>query len=274
MTRARLAPWLWLAPVLAIALVTLATPWLAPHEASTVVSGGWSEPSVQAWLGTDNLGRDLLSRMLWGARTTLGIALAATVLAFVAGGGAGLIAGVAGGAFDRIANWLNNVFLSIPTLVCALVVLSLVPANLLTLTLLVAFLESLRIFRVARALAIDRAQLDYVMVARMRGESMAWIIGREILPNAALPLLAEFGLRLAFAVLLIASLSFLGLGLPPPATDWGSIAKENRDGILFGVWAALVPGAVIAAIALLIHSVVERISQQRTARLRGIEGRP
>ncbi|KAF1021998.1 MAG: putative D,D-dipeptide transport system permease protein DdpC [Paracidovorax wautersii] len=240
MTRARLAPWLWLAPVLAIVLVTLATPWLAPHEASAVVGGGWSEPSAQAWLGTDNLGRDLLSRMLWGARTTLGIALAATVLAFVAGGGAGLVAGVAGGSFDRVASWLNNVFLSIPTLVCALVVLSLVPANLLSLTLLVAFLESLRIFRVARALAIDRANLDYVMVARMRGESMVWIIGREILPNAALPLLAEFGLRLAFAVLLIASLSFLGLGLPPPATDWGSIAKENRDGILFGVWAALV----------------------------------
>lgn len=261
--------WCWLWPLLLLAMLAALLPWLAPYEANQVVDGGWAPPSAQSWLGTDNLGRDLLSRLLWGAQTTLGIALAATLLAFVFGAGLGLWAGVRGGRFDRCASWINNVFLSIPTLVFALVVLAWVPASVLSLTLLLGFLESLRIFRVSRALAQDRAELDYVQVAHLRGESTAWIIVREILPNIALPLLAEFGLRLVFAILLIASLSFLGLGLPPPATDWGSIAKENRDGILFGVWAALVPGAVIASMALLIHWVVERISERRSARLRG-----
>ncbi|QDQ88448.1 ABC transporter permease [Alcaligenaceae bacterium SJ-26] len=262
--------WLWL-PVIALGIVAMGAPWLAPYAPNQVIGASWDVPSASHWLGTDNLGRDLLSRMIWGARTTLGIALMATLLAFVTGGTAGLLAGAQGGALDRIASWLNNVFLSIPTLVFALVVLSLVPAGILSLTLLVAFLEALRIFRVARALAAECACLDYVMVARMRGESRWWIICREILPNVALPLLAEFGLRLSFAILLIASLSFLGLGLPPPATDWGSIAKENRDGILFGVWAALVPGAIIALLALLIHALIERISDRRIARLSGSE---
>lgn len=254
-------------------VLAVGAPWLAPYPATQIVGANWDPPSAQAWLGTDNLGRDLLSRLIWGARNTIGMAFVATVLAFVIGGTNGLIAGIYGGRFDRISSWINNVLLSIPTLVFALLVLSVVPTGLVTLCLLVAVLESLRIFRVARALAAECGHLDYVVMARMRGESCWWIIFKEVLPNIRIPLLAEFGLRLVFSMLLIASLSFLGLGLQPPATDWGSITKDNRDGIMFGVWAALVPGAAIALLALSLNMIVEYISNRYIARIRGDSAR-
>lgn len=250
-------------------LLAIGAPWIAPYPLSEIVGSSWEPPSWQAWLGTDNLGRDLLSRLIWGARNTIGMAFVATALAFILGGTSGLIAGIYGGYFDKITSWLNNVLLSIPTLVFALLVLAVIPTGLVTLCLLVAVLESLRIFRVARALAAECAHLDYVIVARMRGESCWWIIFKEVMPNIRIPLLAEFGLRLVFSMLLIASLSFLGLGLQPPATDWGSITKDNRDGIMFGVWAALVPGAAIALLALSMNVLVERISRRHIEKVRG-----
>jgi peptide/nickel transport system permease protein len=168
-----------------------------------------------------------------------------------------------GGYVDSALSRINDVFMSIPTLVFALVVLSVVPSGAATVCLVVAALEAMRIFRVARALAADAGALDYVEVARLRGEGSIALIFREVLPNVAQALVAEFGLRLVFAVLLISTLSFLGLGLQPPATDWGSLAKENKDGVLFGVWAALIPGAAIALLSLSINALLDWISHRR-----------
>ncbi|XAH25344.1 ABC transporter permease [Xylophilus sp. GW821-FHT01B05] len=259
----RRTPYLSLAFLLACALLVLLAPWLAPHGINDIVGGNWDGPSSQAWLGTDNLGRDALSRLIFGTRTTLGLAALSTVLAFATGGVLGLFAGLRGGHVDSALSRINDVFMSIPTLVFALVVLSVVPSGAATVCLVVAALEAMRVFRVARALAADAGALDYVEVARLRGEGSIALIFREVLPNVAQALVAEFGLRLVFAVLLISTLSFLGLGLQPPATDWGSLAKENKDGVLFGVWAALIPGAAIALLSLSINALLDWISHRR-----------
>jgi peptide/nickel transport system permease protein len=128
-----------------------------------------------------------------------------------------------------------------------------------------ALLDATRVFRVARALATDIAAMEFVETARIRGEGILWVLGREILPNAVPPLLAEFGLRLIFAVLFLSTLSFLGLGIQPPETDWGSLLRENKDGIIFGVWAALIPGGTIALLAI----AVSRISDWLQAHISG-----
>ncbi|CAG9202253.1 Peptide/nickel transport system permease protein [Paraburkholderia tropica] len=250
-------PWLALAFLLACAAICVAAPLLAPHAVDDVIGGNWEPPSRLAWLGTDNLGRDMLSRLLWSTRTTLTLALLSVLLAALTGGAAGLVAGLRGGWIDSVLARLNDVLMSIPALVFALIALSVVTPGALTLCIVVGLLEGMRLFRVTRALAASVSPLDYVDVARLRGDRLATIIVREVLPNIATPLVAELGLRLVFAVLLIATLSFLGLGLPPPATDWGSLAKDNKDGVLFGVSAALFPGLLIAAFSLSVNRVLE-----------------
>src|SRR5690606_33542436 len=142
------------------------------------------------------------------------------------------------------------------------------PINLVTLILVMAVLDSTRVFRIGRAVAVDISVLDFVEAAKVRGEKRMWIIFQAILPNALSPLIAEFGLRFAFAVLFLSSLSFLGLGVQPPSADWGGMVKENKDGVVFGVPAALIPGAAIAALAVSVNLVVDWILN-RTSDLRG-----
>ena len=239
-----------------VALIALA-PWLAPHGVDDIVGDNWAGPAPFAWLGTDNLGRDTWSRLVYGTRTTIGLAVLSTSLAFIAGGGMGVFAGLHGGRIDAVLSRINDVLMSIPTLVFALIVLSVAPSGATTVCLVVAVLEGMRIFRVTRALSADTAALDFVEVARLRGEGSIALIVREILPNIVRPLVAEFGLRFVFAVLLISTLSFLGLGLQPPTTDWGSLAKVNKDGVLFGIWAGLIPGAAIALLSLSVNTLLD-----------------
>ncbi|WP_294642930.1 ABC transporter permease [uncultured Aureimonas sp.] len=249
--------------VLGLALVALFlmlaafAPVLAPHSPVQPVGGVWDPASPEAWLGTDNLGRDLLSRLIWGARLTFLVAAAATLLAFALGASLGFLAAVAGGRVDQVLSRGNDVVMSVPTLIFALVVLSILPKSLPVLILVMAVLDSTRVFRVSRAIAGDLAVMDFVEVARLRGEGWLWIIRREILPNAWSPLLAEFGLRFAFAVIFLSTLSFLGLGIQPPEADWGGLVLENKDGLLFGVTAALVPGLAIAVLAVGVNLVVD-----------------
>ena len=249
-------------------LVAVLAPWIAPHRVSDVVGGVWEGPSAAALLGTDNLGRDLLSRIIWGARVTLAVAAIATLLAFIVGVSLGLLAAMKRGWVDQLLSRCNDLLMAIPTLIFALVVLAVLPKNMVVLVLVMAALDATRVFRVSRAVAADIVVLDYVEVARMRGERWSWIMLREILPNAASPLLAEFGMRFAFAVLFLSTLSFLGLGIQPPVADWGSLVKENKDGLLFGVFAALIPGVAIVLLAISVNLVVDWVLT-RAARLRG-----
>ncbi len=246
-------------------------PWVAPYGPDEIVGDVWEPISSQFWLGTDQIGRDLLTRLIYGAQNTFFVAGAATLLAFSMGSFLGFLAAVQGGWIDQVLSRFNDMMMAIPTLIFALVVLSVLPTNMITLILVMGILDSTRVFRLSRAVAVDIAVLDFVEAAKLRGEKTLWIIFREILPNALTPLFAEFGLRFAFAVLFLSTLSFLGLGIQPPEADWGSIVKENKDGIVFGIPAALIPAAAIAILTISINLVVDSILS-RTTSLKGGRG--
>ncbi|RWC43480.1 ABC transporter permease [Mesorhizobium sp.] len=253
-------------------LAAVFAPWIAPHGNAEIVSDvPWDPMSSAHWLGTDNLGRDLLSRMIYGARITLFIAVLATALSFSLGAILGFSAAVFGGWFDTLLSRLVDLLMSIPTLIMALVVLSVLPSNLVTLILVMGILDSTRVYRLSRAVAVDINVMDYVEAAKLRGEGSGWIIFREILPNALSPLVSELGLRFIYAVLFLSTLSFLGLGVQPPDADWGGMVKENKDGIVFGIGAALIPAAAIAALAISVNLVADWILN-RTTSLKGGRG--
>jgi peptide/nickel transport system permease protein len=249
-------------------IMAVFAPWLAPYSMSESVGEMWLGPSADFWLGTDNLGRDLLSRLIYGARTTMTIAALATALAFSLGSVLGILAAVYGGWVDQLISRGVDIVMSIPTLIFALVILSVMPSTVLMLILIMGILDSTRVFRISRAVAVDINVMDFVEAARLRGEGKRWIIFREILPNALTPLIAELGLRFIFAVLFLSSLSFLGLGVQPPEADWGSMVRENRQGIVFGVPAALIPAGAIALLAISVNLVADWILR-RTTDLKG-----
>ena len=252
-------------------LAAIFAPWIAPYGNGEIVGEVWGEMSGNHLLGTDNLGRDLLSRMIFGARITIFIAVMATALSFILGSVLGFTAAVLGGWFDVGMSRFVDLLMAIPTLIFALVVLSVMPTNLMTLILVMGILDATRVYRLARAVAVDINVMDFVEAAKLRGEGMRWIIFREILPNALSPLVSELGLRFIFAVLFLSALSFLGLGVQPPDADWGGMVKENKDGIVFGIPAALIPAAAIAILAISVNLVADWVLN-RTTDLKGGRG--
>ena len=245
--------------------------WIAPYPIDSTVGGVWEGPSAQFWLGTDTIGRDILSRLIYGAQVTIFVALAASILSFSLGAFLGFLAAVKGGWIDQTLSRAVDLVMAIPALIVALVLLSVLPLNLTVMILVIGLLDSTRVFRLSRAVAVDITVMDYVEAARLRGEKGSWVIFREILPNALTPLVAEFGLRFIFAVLFISTLSFLGLGIQPPLTDWGGMVKENKDGLIYGKSAALLPAAAIAALAISVNLVADWILT-RTSSLKGGRG--
>ncbi len=260
----------WIGIILTTLFVASAilAPWIAPYSPSAIVGGVWEPASDRFLLGTDNLGRDLLSRMIHGGRTTLAIAALATALSFSLGSILGFAAAVIGGWIDQLMSRFVDLLMSIPTLIFALVVLSVLPSTILILVVVMGVLDSTRVYRLARAVAVDINVMDFVEAAKLRGEGRGWIIFREILPNALSPLVAELGLRFIFAVLFLSALSFLGLGVQPPDADWGSMVRENKEGIVFGIPAALIPAAAISALAISVNLVADWVLN-RTSDLKG-----
>lgn len=252
-------------------LIALFAPLIAPYGMAEVVGDVWEPASAAHWLGTDNIGRDLLTRLIYGGRTTIFIATAATVLSFVTGAVLGFLAAVLGGWADQVMSRAVDLLMSIPTLIFALVVLSVMPVTVPMLILVMGLLDSTRVYRLARAVAVDINVMDYVEAAKLRGEGRTWIIFREILPNALSPLVAEMGMRFIFMVLFVSTLSFLGLGVQPPAADWGGIVKENKDGIVYGIPAALLPAVAIATLAISVNLVADWVLN-RTTSLKGGRG--
>ena len=251
--------------------IAIFAPWIAPYGMADAVGDVWEPSSAKHWLGTDSIGRDLLSRMIYGGRTTIFIATAATILSFTLGSILGLLAAVVGGWVDQAISRFVDLIMSIPTLIFALVVLSVMPVTIPVLILVMGLLDSTRVFRLSRAVAVDINVMDYVEAATLRGEGRRWIIFREILPNALSPLVAEMGLRFIFAVLFVSTLSFLGLGVQPPGADWGGIVKGNKDGIVYGIPAALVPAFAIATLAISVNLVADWVLN-RTTSLKGGRG--
>lgn len=253
-------PWsarIGLAIILAYVLVALFAPLLAPYGESEII-GAEFEPWSQTYLlGTDNLGRDMLSRLIYGARNTIGVAFLTTVIAFLLGGIGGLLAATVGGWVDEILSRIVDVVMAIPGLIFALLLLTIFGTSIPSLVLIIAVLDSTRIFRLTRAVAMNVAVMEFVEAARLRGENLWWIIRREILPNILPPLVAEFGLRFCFVFLAISALSFLGLGLQPPTADWGSMVKDTASLISFGDITPLLPAGAIALLTVAVNFVVD-----------------
>jgi peptide/nickel transport system permease protein len=200
----------------------------------------------------------MLSRLIFGARNTMALAIVSTMVSFIAGAVLGFIAATMGGRVDQFLSRAVDVVISIPTLIASLIVLSAVGTATSTLVLVIGIIYAMPVFRIARAVAMDIEVMDYVEAARLRGEGLWWLMSREILPNAMTPLAAEFGLRFCFVFLLIASLSFLGLGLQPPLADWGAMVRSNADGIAWGFMHPLIPAACIAALTIGINLLIDR----------------
>ncbi len=245
-------------------LVALAGPFLAPYDPADFVSDDSFGPvSAAYWLGTDYIGRDILSRVLYGARLTMSLSFLATVLAFLVGVGLGFTAALAGPRTDMVISRIYDAFLSMPTIMLGLVVIAALGSSIPVLVITAGLIYSCGLYRIARALAVDIKVMDFVEAARVRGEKLPWIISREILPNAVIPLVSEFGLRLVFSILFISGLSFLGLGVQPPTADWGVMVRENLGGLVYGSSAAFVPAAAIASLTVGINLIVDDFSAQR-----------
>ena len=255
--RAPPTAWFGLIVILIYVLAALFAPLIAPYPETEIVGGAYEVWGEQFILGTDQLGRDMLSRLIYGARNTIGIAFVTTMLAFLLGGALGILASVLRGWVDEVLGRFVDVLMAIPQLIFALVLLSIVGASVVNLILIIAVLDSTRVFRLSRAVAMNVAVMDYVEAARLQGEKIGWIMSREILPNILPPLVAEFGLRFCFVFLTVSALSFLGVGIQPPTADWGSMVRENATLITYGDITPLLPAGAIALLTVAVNFVVD-----------------
>ena len=247
--------------VVFFAFCAIFAPWLAPYGESEIVGDVWEPIGLfggEYFFGTDQIGRDMLSRLIFGARNTMALAIVSTAVSFTAGAVLGFIAATMGGYVDNVLSRIVDVCISIPTLIASLIVLSALGTATHTLILVIGIIYAMPVFRIARAVAMDIEVMDYVEAARLRGEGLWWIMRREILPNALTPLAAEFGVRFCFVFLLIASLSFLGLGLQPPLAEWGAMVRGNADGIAWGFMHPIIPAACIALLTIGINLLIDR----------------
>ena len=256
------APWtsrFGLVVIIFYALVALLAPLVAPFGETEIVGELYEPWSGQFLFGTDNIGRDMLSRLIFGARNTVGIAVVITGLAFVVGALTGLLAATLGGWVDQVLSRIVDILIAIPSMIFILLILSFFGTSIPVLITVVSLFEATRVYRIARAVAADVEVMDYVEVAKLRGENLWWLIRREMLPNVTAPLVAEFGVRFTYTFLIIAGLSFLGLGIQPPTADWGSMVRTNSVLITFGDFTPLLPAAAIALLTLSVNFVIDWI---------------
>jgi len=255
--KAPASAWFGLIVIAVYVFTSIFAPLLAPYSETELVGGAFDPWGGQFLLGTDQLGRDMLSRLIYGARNTVGIAFFTTMLSFVLGGALGLMAAISGGWIDQMLSRTVDVLMSIPQLIFALVLLSILGPSVLNLIVIMAVLDATRVFRLSRSVAQGVVVMDYVEAARLRGEKLPWIMRREILPNIMPPLVAEFGLRFCFVFLTISALSFLGLGIQPPTADWGSMVRDNAALITYGDITPLLPAGAIALLTVSVNFVVD-----------------
>jgi peptide/nickel transport system permease protein len=255
--------WLGMIVISLYLIVALFAPLIAPYGEAEITPVPYAPWGGDHLFGTDQIGRDILSRLIFGARNTIGIALATTFLAFLIGGGLALVAAISRGWVDQILSRFVDVLMAIPSLIFALMLLSIFGSNITSLIIIIAVLDSTRVFRLTRAVAMNVVVMEYVEAAKLRGEGLGWIMRREILPNIMPPLVAEFGLRFCFVFLTIAALSFLGVGIQPPTADWGSMVRENASLIQFAQFdlkagiTPLLPAAAIAILTIAVNFVVD-----------------
>jgi len=242
------------------AVVALFGRSIAPYPVGQIVDFDYFGPvSAEFWMGTDYLGRDMFSRILMGARYTVGIALAAVLLAVSIGVTLGMVAAVIGGWFDMLLSRLLDAFNGIPSLLFGLVVVAAVGSSIEVLILTLAAIYMPGSYRFARALSVNINTMDFVTVARVRGEATPYLILREIFPNILGPVLADLGLRFVFIVLVLSGLSFLGLGVQPPYADWGALVRENIEALSSGAPAVIFPSVAIASLTISVNMFIDNL---------------
>lgn len=249
--------WFGLIVILIYIMVAATAPIIAPFGETAIVGAEYDEWSDKHLLGTDNLGRDMFTRLIYGGRNTVGIAFMTTVLAFVLGGLAGLLAAAMRGWMDQVLGRTVDTLMAIPSFIFALLILTIVGTSVPSLIVVIAVLDATKVFRLARAVSMNVVVLEFVEAASLRGEGLWWIIRSEILPNILPPLVAEFGLRFCFVFLFLSGLSFLGLGIQPPTADWGSMVRDNATLITYGDITPLLPAAAIALLTIGVNFVVD-----------------
>ncbi len=243
--------------IIAYAFVAIFAPFLTPYGESEIVGRQFLPWGDNYWLGTDNLGRDMLTRLIYGARNTVGIALMTTLFAFVLGGIFGIFAAVLGGWADQLVSRLVDILMAIPALIFAMLLLTIFGTSVINLILIIGILDSTRVFRIARAVSLNVVVMDFIEAARLRGEGVFWITIKEVLPNIMPPMVAEFGIRFCYVFLTISALSFLGLGIQPPTADWGSMVRDSSTLITYGDITPLLPAAAIAILTVGVNFVVD-----------------
>jgi peptide/nickel transport system permease protein len=254
---APISAWFGMLVILIYAICAIFAPLIAPFGEAEIVGKAYQPSSAEFWLGTDQLGRDLFSRLIYAARNTIAIALLTVMISFAIGGTLGVFSAINRGVLDQILSRLVDALMSIPVLIFALMLLAVFGKYIFNLILILAVLDSTRVFRLARATALNVVVMDYVEAAKLRGEGLSWIMLKEIVPNIMPPLVAEFGLRFCFVFLTISALSFLGIGIQPPTADWGSMVAENKTLITYGNPTPLYPAGAIALLTVAVNFVVD-----------------
>lgn len=255
--RVPIVPLVCAALLFAVIVIAILAPFASPYSEGAIVTQPFASSSAANWLGGDYLGRDVLSRMMYGLRVTISVGLGITSLGFALGSSLGFFSAVIGGWVDQWISRLMDALISFPSMMIALVVIAGLGSSVPVLILTVGMIDATRVYRVARSLAIDVVVRDFVEVARLRGEKLGWIVFHEVLPNCVGPLMAEFGIRFTYAILFVSALSFLGLGVQPPHSDLGLMVKENLQALLLKNYTPLYPACCIGLITVSANLLID-----------------
>lgn len=241
---------------------------LAPYSIEDIAGGGINEGFSRAFLlGTDYLGRDMLTRVMYGARYSIGLALSAAILASVFGTLLALLAAMSGKWLEELLGRINDALLIMPGKIMALLMVAVFGSSLPMLILTAVITYWPGAYRIAYAMASNLRSMDYVQAAHLRGESKLYIALTDVLPNMLHPMLTDFGLRFVYIVLLLSGLSFLGLGVQPPHADWGTLVHENLQALFDGSPAVLVPAVAIASLTIGVNLFIDSLQSRRVIRL-------
>jgi peptide/nickel transport system permease protein len=246
--------------------IALAAPILSPYSPTEMAGTKLESPSREHGLGTDNIGRDVLSRLFWGTRVVVLLAPVSVFLGIVIGAPLGLTSGYVGGAVDLVIMRITDILMSFPTLLIYILIITSIGPSALIVAISVAIGNVPTVTRIVRSLALDERTKDYVHAARLRGEQRRYILLREILPNVSGPIIVDTTIRIGYAIMAIGSLGFLGLGIPPPTPDWGGMINEGRPWIFLNPWVVLAPAAALSSVVIALNLLadgIREIEQQR-----------
>jgi len=246
--------------------IAVTAPLISPYSPTGLIGKRLEGPSLVHWVGTDNLGRDVLSRLIWGSRTVLLLAPVSVFLGLMVGAPLGLLSGYLGGRIDNVIMRVGDILLSFPTLLIYILIITSFGSSAIVVVISIAIGVIPSITRIVRSLVMDERTRDYVSAARLRGEKLWYILGREILPNVSAPIIVDVCIRVGYAVMAIGSLGFLGLGIPPPTPDWGGMINDGREWIFQQSTIVLAPAIALSSLVIglnLIADGIREIEQQR-----------